>query len=70
MRRALANVGQRPRRREPTGPDTMLVFTLGGIEAIGRVDPEDKPPADTLFPFEVNMDRAKLFDPVSGKRLR
>jgi hypothetical protein len=53
---------------EPTGPDTMLVFTLGGIEAIGRVHPEDKAPADTLFPFEVNMDRAKLFDPASGKR--
>ncbi|WP_297970301.1 ABC transporter ATP-binding protein [uncultured Amaricoccus sp.] len=55
---------------EPTGPDTMLVFSLGGIEAIGRVHPEDKAPADTLFPFEVNMDRAKLFDPASGKRLR
>jgi multiple sugar transport system ATP-binding protein len=55
---------------EPTGPDTMLVFTLGGIEAIGRVHPDDKAPANTLFPFEVNMDRAKLFDPASGKRLR
>jgi len=55
---------------EPTGPDTMLVFTLGGIEAIGRVHPQDKAPADTLFPFEVNMGRAKLFEPASGKRLR
>ena len=48
----------------------MLVFTLGGIEAIGRVHPDEKAPANTLFPFEVNMDRAKLFNPASGKRLR
>jgi len=55
---------------EPTGPDTMLVFTLGGLEAIARVHPEDKAPVDTMFRFEVNMDRAKLFDPESGMRIQ
>ncbi|WP_163268930.1 ABC transporter ATP-binding protein [Chelativorans alearense] len=54
---------------EPTGPDTLLVFTLGGIEAIARVHPEDKAPVDTRYRFEVNMDGAKLFDPETGKRL-
>jgi multiple sugar transport system ATP-binding protein len=54
---------------EPTGPDTMLVFTLGGLEAIARVHPEDKAPVDTMYRFEVNMDRAKLFDPESGMRI-
>ncbi|WP_159592397.1 ABC transporter ATP-binding protein [Chelativorans xinjiangense] len=54
---------------EPTGPDTLLVFTLGGIEAIARVHPEDKAPVDSKYRFEVNMDRAKLFDPETGKRL-
>jgi multiple sugar transport system ATP-binding protein len=55
---------------EPTGPDTMLVFTLGGIEAIARVHPEDQAPVGTAFPFEVDMAKAKLFDPATGKRLR
>ena len=54
---------------EPTGPDTMFVFTLGGIEAIARVRPEEKTKAGELFGFEVNMDKAKLFDGKTGKRL-
>ncbi|MBX6321143.1 MAG: ABC transporter ATP-binding protein [Rhodospirillaceae bacterium] len=54
---------------EPTGPDTMLVFTLGGIEAIARVRPEDRAPVGSLFRFEVDMEKAKLFDPQTGRRL-
>jgi multiple sugar transport system ATP-binding protein len=54
---------------EPTGPDTMLVFELGGIEAIARVGPEDRPAVGAPYPFEVNMDKAKLFDAETGKRL-
>jgi multiple sugar transport system ATP-binding protein len=54
---------------EPTGPDTMLVFTLGNIEAIARVHPEDREPSGTRFAFEVEMGKAKLFDAKSGKRL-
>jgi multiple sugar transport system ATP-binding protein len=54
---------------EPTGPDTMLVFTLGGIEAIGRVDPQDKVSVGTKFRFEVDMSRAKMFDPATGLHL-
>jgi multiple sugar transport system ATP-binding protein len=54
---------------EPTGPDTMLVFTLGGIEATGRVHPEEAEPPGTPFAFEVNMDKAKIFDGQTGKRL-
>jgi multiple sugar transport system ATP-binding protein len=54
---------------EPTGPDTMLVFTLGEIEAIARVRPEDRVPPGSPFPFEVDMAKAKIFDPESGKQL-
>jgi multiple sugar transport system ATP-binding protein len=54
---------------EPTGPDTMLVFTLGGSEAIARVRPEDRAPPGTRYPFEVNMDKVKLFDPATGRRI-
>jgi len=54
---------------EPTGPDTMIVFDLGGVEMIARVHPEDRAPIGSLYSFEVNMDKAKLFDPDSGKRI-
>ncbi len=54
---------------EPTGPDTMIVFTLGGMEAIARVRPEDRAPVGSLYRFEVDMDKAKLFDPATARRL-
>ena len=54
---------------EPTGPDTMIVFDLGGVEMIARVHPEDRAPIGSLYSFEVNMDKAKLFDPDSGRRV-
>lgn len=54
---------------EPTGPDTMLVFTLGGSEAIGRIRPGEAVAVDQPYRFQVNMDKAKLFDPASGIRL-
>jgi multiple sugar transport system ATP-binding protein len=54
---------------EPTGPDTMLVFTLGGVEAIGRVRSDESVEAGRPYRFQVNMDKAKLFDPETGVRL-
>jgi len=54
---------------EPTGPDTMLVFTLGGMEAIARVRPEERVKPGETFRFEVNMGKAKLFDGKTGMRL-
>jgi multiple sugar transport system ATP-binding protein len=54
---------------EPTGPDTMLVFTLGGSEAIARVRPEDAPPEGAPYRFCANMAKAKLFDPETEKRI-
>ena len=54
---------------EPTGPDTMLVFTLGGMEAIARVRPEERVKPGETFRFEVNMGKAKLFDGRTGLRL-
>ncbi len=54
---------------EPTGPDTMLVFTLGGPAAVARVRPEDRAPMGATYRFEVDMPRAKIFDAATGKRL-
>jgi multiple sugar transport system ATP-binding protein len=54
---------------EPTGPDTLLIFTLGGVEATARVRPKDERPVGASCRFEVDMAKAKIFDPASGKRI-
>jgi len=54
---------------EPTGPDTMIVFQIGGQDVIARVRPEDARATGTPFSFEVDMGKAKLFDAATGKRL-
>jgi multiple sugar transport system ATP-binding protein len=54
---------------EPTGPDTMIVFTVGGVELIARVRPEDARDAGSSFTFEADMSKAKLFDAKTGLAL-
>lgn len=54
---------------EPTGPDTMVVFTIGGQDLIARVRPEDARAPGTRFRFEVDMDKAKVFDRETGLKL-
>ena len=54
---------------EPTGPDTMIVFQIGGQDVIARVRPEDARATGTPFSFEVDMGKAKLFDAATGKRM-
>ncbi|MBP0482174.1 ABC transporter ATP-binding protein [Sagittula salina] len=54
---------------EPTGPDTMIVFDIGGTEMIARVRPEDARPEGTRFRFEVDMTKAKLFTPDTGQAM-
>jgi len=54
---------------EPTGPDTLIIFALGDGEAVARVRPEEERPAGTSFRFEVDMSKAKVFDPESGARI-
>jgi len=54
---------------EPTGPDTMIVFEIGGSDLIARVRPQDAGQSGKLFRFEVEMDKAKLFDAATGLRL-
>ena len=55
---------------EPTGPDTMIVFSIGSAELIARVRPEDARKPGTPFQFEVDMSKAKLFDQATGKSLQ
>ncbi|HDR27768.1 TOBE domain-containing protein, partial [Rhodovulum sp.] len=54
---------------EPTGPDTMLVFQIGGQDLVARVRPEDIATPGAAFRFEVDMGKAKLFDADTGRSL-
>ncbi|MBZ0164306.1 MAG: sn-glycerol-3-phosphate ABC transporter ATP-binding protein UgpC [Notoacmeibacter sp.] len=54
---------------EPTGPDTMIVFNVSGTDMIARVRPQDAAAPGAAFRFEVEMNKAKLFDRKTGMRL-
>jgi multiple sugar transport system ATP-binding protein len=54
---------------DPTGPDTMIVFSFGGSDYMARVRPEDARQTGATFDFEVMMGEAKLFDRITGLRL-
>ena len=54
---------------EPTGPDTMIIFSIAGTDTIARVRPQDARPPGTPFRFEVEMGKAKLFDRKSEMHL-
>lgn len=54
---------------EPTGPDTMILFHHAGLDIVARVRPEDARPEGTLFDFEADMEKAKLFDAKTTLRI-
>ncbi len=54
---------------EPTGADTLVYISLGGRDAIARVNPKDSPVAGQTATFMVDMSRASLFDPKSEQRI-
>ncbi len=54
---------------EPTGPDTMILFHHAGLDVVARVRPEDARPEGTLFSFEADMEKAKLFDAKTTLRI-
>jgi hypothetical protein len=54
---------------ELPGPDSMIVFEIGGQDFIARLRPQDARLRGSVYRFEVEMDRARLFDAKSGLRL-
>jgi multiple sugar transport system ATP-binding protein len=54
---------------EPTGPDTMVHFQLGGKPVTARVRPPEVKGAGEKMPFMVNMAKTILFDPETSQRL-
>ncbi|MGQ9371016.1 ABC transporter ATP-binding protein [Azospirillum sp. ST 5-10] len=59
----------RVRVLEPTGADTLTHIDLGDGGATARVKPGDAPPEGATADFVVDMTRASLFDPATGRRI-
>ncbi|MEJ8476814.1 ABC transporter ATP-binding protein [Roseibium algae] len=53
---------------EPTGPDTLAVFSLGGVEVIARLEPFATAVGEQLC-LAVKTDKVVLFDPETENRL-
>jgi multiple sugar transport system ATP-binding protein len=54
---------------EPTGPDTLAVIRLGGIEATARLKADADVAPDAPGTFVVDMAKAVLFDPATESRI-
>jgi multiple sugar transport system ATP-binding protein len=54
---------------EPTGPDTLAVIMLGGVEATARLDADADVTPDAPGTFVVDMGKAVLFDPQTEARI-
>jgi multiple sugar transport system ATP-binding protein len=54
---------------EPTGPDTLAVIMLGGIQATARLRADADVTPAAAGSFMVDMSKAVLFDPASERRI-
>jgi multiple sugar transport system ATP-binding protein len=54
---------------EPTGPDTMVVISLGGTEVMARVSPKEVVPPGQKMRFTIDTSKIILFDPDTQKRI-
>lgn len=54
---------------EPTGPDTLVHFEMGGIASIARIRPHTKAFAGEEITLTANLSKACLFDPETEERL-
>ena len=54
---------------EPTGADTMAYLRVGERTIVARLKPSDPARTGGTVRLAVDMDRASLFDPESGKRI-
>ncbi|MEO6298500.1 MAG: sugar ABC transporter ATP-binding protein, partial [Paracoccaceae bacterium] len=53
---------------EPTGPDTLAVFVLGGVETVARLAPKSVR-AKQRARLAVKTDMVVLFDPQTEQRI-
>ena len=55
---------------EPMGNDTMVNFTIAGVEVWARMEPHAAPPNAKSLGFMVNMNQMHLIDPSTDKVIR
>lgn len=54
---------------EPTGAETMVIFSFGDVDMVARIEPEHAPSAGESVNLTVDMKKACLFDPLTEKRI-
>lgn len=54
---------------EPTGAETMVIFSFGDVDMVARIDPELAPSVGDSVNLTVDMKKACLFDPDTEKRI-
>lgn len=54
---------------EPTGPDTMVIASVGGQLITARLGPKDRPKPGETLTLTVDTTAINLFDPLSGNRI-
>jgi multiple sugar transport system ATP-binding protein len=54
---------------EPTGPDTMVIVSVGGQLITARLGPKDRPKSGETLTLSVDTSAINLFDPVTGNRI-
>ena len=52
---------------EPTGAETIVLLRLGGVQALGRISPDVRPPIGAESSFAIDTRRACLFDPTTER---
>ena len=51
---------------EPLGMETMVFFTVNGIEFCGRVEPSSAADAGAAMRLHANVEHMHLIDPATG----
>ncbi len=55
---------------EPTGADTLILTKFNDQEVTGRIDPDSLVEAGQTIALSVDLNKAVLFDPANGNRIR
>ena len=55
---------------EPSGADTFVTMTMGGMDVIARMRADTTVQAGEMFEFAVNMEKAVAFDPQTEARIK
>ena len=54
---------------EPTGPDTLLLVRVNGVNLVARVAPQDERAPGETAALSFDVDKVVLFDQQTGQRI-